>query len=77
MRACIILHNMIINDQRDTDLDEVYETVDSTVGPPIHYNVPSTIATRLQRDAEIMASPVYTQLQKDLIEHVWSRRGFH
>jgi hypothetical protein len=35
MRACVILHNMTIDDERDADLDE---TIDSIVGPSIYYN---------------------------------------
>jgi hypothetical protein len=38
MRACVILHNMIIDDDRDADLDETYKTVDSTIGPLSYYN---------------------------------------
>jgi hypothetical protein len=72
MRACVILHNMIIDDERGTNLDDNYETVASNVGPPIHNNAPPSLAARIQMDTEMRASPVYAQLQQDLIEHVWA-----
>ena len=74
MRACVILHNMIIDDERDFDLDEIYETVESNVGPTIHNEAPPSLAQRIQMDTEMRASPIYTQLQQDLIAHVWARR---
>ena len=73
MRACVILHNMIIDDERGTRLDDIYETVDSNVGPPIHNNAPPSLAARIQMDTEMRDSPMYTQLQQDLIEHVWAK----
>ena len=72
MRACVILHNMIIDDERATNLDEIYETVASNVGPPIHNNAPPSLAARIQIDNEMRDSPMYAQLQQDLIEHVWA-----
>nr|XP_051212106.1 uncharacterized protein LOC127329666 [Lolium perenne] len=72
MRACVILHNMIIDDERDTNLENIYETVDSNVGPAIHNHAPPNLAARIQMDNEMRDSPMYTQLQHDLIEHVWA-----
>ncbi|XP_051219997.1 uncharacterized protein [Lolium perenne] len=72
MRACVILHNMIIDDERDINLEDIYETVDSNVGPAIHNNAPPSLAARIQMDNEMRDSPMYTQLQHDLIEHVWA-----
>jgi hypothetical protein len=50
MRACVILHNMIVDDECDADLDETYEIVDSTVGQWIYYNATSSLATSIQTD---------------------------
>ncbi|KAM0836460.1 hypothetical protein ACQ4PT_062309 [Festuca glaucescens] len=72
MRACVILHNMIIDDERDINLENIYETVDSNVGPAIHNHAPPSLAARIQMDNEMSDSPMYTQLQHDLIEHVWA-----
>jgi hypothetical protein len=73
MRACIILHNMIIDDERGGSFDDNYETVASSAGPAIHYNAPPSLATRIQREAEMTSAPGYSQLQLDLIEHVWHK----
>ena len=72
MRACVILHNMIIDDERGTNLENSYETVESNVGPAIHNHAPPSLAARIQMDNEMRDSPMYTQLQQDLIEHVWA-----
>ena len=73
MRACVILHNMIIDDERDTNLDEIYETVESNVSPAIQNSAPPSLAARIQMDTEMRDTPTYAQLQRDLIEHVWAR----
>jgi hypothetical protein len=62
MRAYVILHNIIIDDERDTDLDEIYETVASNVGPAIHNDAPPSLAARIQMVTEMRDSPMYAQL---------------
>lgn len=62
MRTCIILHNMIIDDERGGSFDENYETVTSSVGPSINYNAPPSLAARLQREAEMISGAVFSQL---------------
>jgi hypothetical protein len=38
---------MIIDDERDTGLDEIYETIASNVGPAIHNDAPPSLAARI------------------------------
>jgi hypothetical protein len=54
---------MIIDDERDTDLDEIYETVASNVDPAIHNDAPPSLAARIQMDTEMRDSPMYAELQ--------------
>jgi hypothetical protein len=63
---------MIIDDEYDTDLDEIYETVASNVGPAIHNDTPPSLAARIQIDTEMRGSPMHVLLQQDLVEHVWA-----
>jgi hypothetical protein len=42
MRASIILHNMIIDDERYGGYDDNYHTVTSVVAPPVTYEVPAS-----------------------------------
>jgi hypothetical protein len=41
MHAYIILHNMIIDDERDDGYDENYHTISSVVAPPVNYEAPT------------------------------------
>jgi hypothetical protein len=50
MRACIILYNMIIDDERDNCYDESYHTVTSIIAPPINYETSASLASILQRE---------------------------
>jgi hypothetical protein len=47
IHACIILHNMIIDDERDNDYDNNYHAVTSIVAPPVNYEVPTSVTTIL------------------------------
>jgi hypothetical protein len=75
MRAYIILHNMIIDDERDDDFDNNYHTVTSVIAPPVTYEAPANLTTILQREAHLTSEFMFLNLQSDLIEHVWNK--FH
>jgi hypothetical protein len=68
--ACIILHNMIIDDERDGGYDDNYHTVTSIIAPPITYEAPDSLTTIFQRKAHLTSGLMFLNLQSDLIEHV-------
>lgn len=83
MYACIILHNIIVEDEKNT-----YESLfDFSYDDMININNASTVkishrpisnfATILQRNAEICDKNVHPNLQADLVEHLWSKFGSH
>jgi hypothetical protein len=45
MCACIILHNMIIDDERDVGYDKNYHIVTFVVALPITYEAPTSLTT--------------------------------
>jgi hypothetical protein len=47
MRACIILHNMIIDNERDGGYDENYHIVTSVIAPPVTYEALASLTTIL------------------------------
>jgi hypothetical protein len=79
MLACIILHNMIVEDEQEMaaiplDLNESGGT--SVVLPPVftHGNIPE-FADVLRRDSTIRARPTHVELKRDLVEHIWQKFG--
>jgi hypothetical protein len=75
MCACIILHNMIINDERNGGYDDNYHTVTFIVAPPVTYEAPTSLTTIIQREVHLTSELMFSNLQSDLIEHVWNK--FH
>ncbi|XP_024628717.1 uncharacterized protein [Medicago truncatula] len=77
--ACIILLNMIVEDERHTyggDFDYSYDNVNNDVSATETSNGPHpNLATRLQRRANIRERQVHRQLQADLMEHIWKCFG--
>ena len=79
MIACIILHNMIVEDEREmvtTPLD-LNETPGSLVVLPLEMKVGGNtcFADVLRRNAGIRDRSTHTQLKRDLVEHIWKRFG--
>ena len=76
MKACIILHNMNVEDERNAnELDFTYDTMDES---PTAVVIPERSSELLQfintqhciRDKEI-----HSKLQADLVEHQWNMHG--
>jgi hypothetical protein len=81
MIACIILHNMIVDDEKEEagnilDLNEEART--SIVLPSVftHGDMP-VFAEVLERDARIRNRPTHRALKDDLIENIWKKFGPH
>ncbi|XP_050877006.1 uncharacterized protein LOC127080747 [Lathyrus oleraceus] len=77
--ACIILHNMIVEDERHTyggNFDYSYDNVDINNSTTETFSGPHpNLATRLQRRASIQEKQVHRKLQGDLVEYIWERLG--
>ncbi|TVU03239.1 hypothetical protein EJB05_51227, partial [Eragrostis curvula] len=81
MYACIIIHNMIVEDEgekAEENIDLNHAPSTSIVLPPeanVGTNDNPYSADVRRRNAAIRACPIHTQLKKDLVEHIWHRFG--
>jgi hypothetical protein len=81
MEACVILHNMIVEDEKDLvkiplDLNENPSAI--IVLPPevsTNRNPNPEFAEVLTRNSAIRDPSTHKQLKKDLVEHIWQRFG--
>jgi hypothetical protein len=69
MRACVIMHNMIVEDERDDENDINYEGVGEKVSTS-HEETPE-LEEFIHNYRKIKDKGSHTQLQDDLIEHLW------
>ena len=73
MKACIILHNIIIEDERDeaetVDLD--YEQIDEILCTPMSLELTNEFMEFIQVHQCIRDREVHSQLQMNLVEHLW------
>ena len=80
MTTCIILHNTIAEDERDTyDYNNneclTYDQYRFTVSPSFSREGESAEHVVRRREREIMNSYTHQRLQEDLIEHLWNIHG--
>ncbi|CAL5344958.1 unnamed protein product [Camellia sinensis] len=74
MKTCIILHNMIVEDEREEHLDFDYEM--SSTNTPVQLSSTPTndFESFLSRHLGIRDKNAYHALRNDLIEHMWHLR---
>ncbi|XP_059649885.1 uncharacterized protein LOC132295593 [Cornus florida] len=75
MKACIILHNMIIEDERDNSLDDEYDAPEMVHPFEVSQEPSPLFSEFLARHHMILSSVIHHTLHNDLIEHLWSRQG--
>ena len=82
MRACIILHNMIVEDERDgytqhdvSGFQQGEDNGSSHVDLTYSTNIPTNIANMMGVRTRIRDRQMHEQLKADLVEHVWRRFG--
>ncbi|XP_015966764.1 uncharacterized protein LOC107490502 [Arachis duranensis] len=77
MRACIILHNMIVEDERDSYAGNFaqgleYDDVENGLSQPqLGEEDFAPYHQFLQRNAQLQNRQQHRQLKEDLIEHIW------
>jgi hypothetical protein len=72
MTCCVILHNMIIEDERGLNLPCFYDNVGTRVRPKRN---PNRLEGFLQTYQEIEDKATHKQLLNDLIQHHWQLHG--
>ncbi|XP_051113745.1 uncharacterized protein LOC127239577 [Andrographis paniculata] len=81
MRACIILHNMIVEDERDTYVHyydtSQYDQVETNDNSNWSYNNTrhATMDQYLRNRMRLRARETHHQLKADLVEHIWEKFG--
>jgi hypothetical protein len=80
MRSCIILHDMIVEDERDTyaqrwaDFEQSEESRSSTLQPYSTEVLPA-FANHVRARSELRDPNVHHELQADLVKHIWAKFG--
>ena len=74
MMACVIMHNVIVEDERDDSIfDEGFDFQGDNV-EPLHQE-PATFDQFCQFHRELRDWHTHKALQNDLVEHVWEHIG--
>jgi hypothetical protein len=71
MRACVIMHNMIVEDEGVVDPDERFEDGGENVRPG-HGQATRTLDQFIEAHKKIRDKETHVQLKEDLIEHLWN-----
>ncbi|XP_033132443.1 uncharacterized protein LOC117127146 [Brassica rapa] len=82
MRACIVLHNMIVEDERDeyprydvSNFQQGEGSGSSHVDLNYSTDMPTNIANQMGVRTRIRDRQAHQQLKGDLVEHIWRKFG--
>ncbi|XP_038698026.1 uncharacterized protein LOC119995584 [Tripterygium wilfordii] len=76
MRACVILHNMIVEDERDHyGINFNYDTIEGYTPPNISHSLIPETMEYVDTYYRIRNRQSHSQLQADLVEHLWQLHG--
>ncbi|XP_062213796.1 uncharacterized protein LOC133914800 [Phragmites australis] len=76
MTACVIMHNMIIEDEgTGPDVDEVFDYMSEKA--TARRNPDQAVLKYIEVTEAIRNRALHHQLRDDLVEHLWSRHGAH
>lgn len=79
MLACVILHNMIVEDEREeaTIHIDLNENPGASFALPPEVNIGGNLcfADVMRKKATVRSRPQHTQLKNDLVEHIWHKFG--
>ncbi|KAK1569214.1 hypothetical protein Q3G72_033900 [Acer saccharum] len=76
MKACVIMHNMIIENEHGTNIEDLNDD-ESEENPQAKPSFEGTIGIMefIQNHHRIRNREIHSQLQKDLIEHLQKNQG--
>ena len=82
MRECIILHNMIVEDERDgyTQFDvSVFAQLESNQSSQVDFTystyMPSNLGNIMSIRNRVCDKTIHQQLKPDLVENIWQKFG--
>ncbi|KAF5468264.1 hypothetical protein F2P56_012430 [Juglans regia] len=75
MMACVILYNMIIEDERANNEEEEfeYEQLAESIHDPVSTGPTPEFSEFIQRHHALRDKKIHCQLQADLVEHLWQQ----
>jgi hypothetical protein len=72
IKSCIIMHNMIVEDEGEVNEDEQFDDEEENVQSS-HHHTPDLLEF-IKTRKEIRDNEIHHQLQDDLVEHLWQHK---
>ena len=82
MRSCIILHNMIVEDEQNTYVQHWtdYDQSEASGSSTLHQfstEVLPIFQNHMRARSELYDSNVHHELQADQVKHIWAKIGIY
>ena len=75
MNCYVILHNMIIESEKEEQVFDTKPYLNQGPLAVVDHQIPADWTTYLNMRQEIRDQQVHHQLQQDLVDHLWMRKG--